>query len=333
MLDVLKAILRRFGERDIGEILRNIESYYSMHIPIKNDQRAKLPIEVKDTGLPTTDKIILLSHLFMTRRLQSIKEKCKRRVNENDYRYSKYRVISQLENHLNGRLTIKDKEKVMDNLRDTDVMYCFIDFVNVFMPNNCGTTEIVVKIKKILILSSNPITTPRRRFDEEVREIQEGIQRSKNGGQFEFHSRLAVRLRDLRRPLLDVEPQIVHFAGHGKESGLLLDDELGMAVRISPKALSGLFELCSEQVECVILGAHYSEPQTNAISKHINYVIGMRREIKDKASIEFAVGFYDALGAGKSVEEAFKFGCNAIQLFNLPEHLIPVLKKRRRNNK
>jgi hypothetical protein len=57
------------------------------------------------------------------------------------------------------------------------------------------------------------------------------------------------------------------------------------------------------------------------------FVIGMRREINDRASIEFAVGFYDALGAGKSVEEAFQFGRNAIRLFNLPKHILPVLKK------
>ena len=51
----------------------------------------------------------------------------------------------------------------------------------------------------------------------------------------------------------------------------------------------------------------------------------MSQNVKYKTSIEFAVGFYDALGAGKSVEEAFKFGCNAIQLYNIPGHLNPLL--------
>jgi hypothetical protein len=36
----------------------------------------------------------------------------------------------------------------------------------------------------------------------------------------------------------------------------------------------------------------------------------------------------DALGAGKSVEEAFNFGCNAIQLFDIPGHLVPRLLKK-----
>ncbi len=185
--------------------------------------------------------------------------------------------------------------------------------------------------KKILILSANPKITPRMRFDEEVREIQEGLRRSKHREQFDIHSRLAVRVRDLRQALLDIEPHIVHFTGHGKEDGLLVEDEIGSVVRISTEALAGLFELFSGQVECVILSACFSAPQAVAISKHIDYVIGMRKEIKDKAAVGFAVGFYDGLGAGKSVEEAFKFGCNAIQQMfpDLPEHLIPVLKRKK----
>jgi hypothetical protein len=183
--------------------------------------------------------------------------------------------------------------------------------------------------KKILILAANPKTTPRLRLDEEVREIEEGLRRAKYRSQFEICSRWAVRLRDIRRALLDVEPNIVHFTGHGKEDGLLLEDELGLAVRISEEALSGLFQLFSKQVECVIMSACFSARQASAINKHIRYVIGMRREIKDKAAIEFAVGFYDALAAGRSINDAFEFGRNAV-LTEFPdqsEHLIPVLKK------
>jgi hypothetical protein len=130
---------------------------------------------------------------------------------------------------------------------------------------------------------------------------------------------------------LDHEPQIVHFSGHGDEDGLVLEGELELALPISSEALSRLFELCSKHIECVILNACYSAPQAAAINNHINYVIGMPGKINDKAAIKFSVGFYDALGAGKSVEEAYKFGCNAIeQMFpDLPEHFIPILKKRK----
>ena len=95
---------------------------------------------------------------------------------------------------------------------------------------------------EILILSANPVDTERLRFDEEIREIEEGLRRARHRDRFSINSRLAVRLRDLRRALLDYQPRIVHFIGHGDKKGLMVEDELGNAVPISAEALSGLFE-------------------------------------------------------------------------------------------
>lgn len=178
-----------------------------------------------------------------------------------------------------------------------------------------------------MILSANPKNTSRLRIDEEVREINEGIKLSPKRDQFIIQQVWAVRLRDLRRALLEHEPNIVHFCGHGEENGIMVEDENGKALLIEPNALARLFELFKHQIECVLLNACYSQFQAEAINKHISYVIGMSATIQDKAAIEFAVGFYDALVAGKPIEDAFQFGCNAIQLYNIPQHLSPLLKK------
>jgi TIR domain len=66
----------------------------------------------------------------------------------------------------------------------------------------------------------------------------------------------------------------------------------------------------------------------DSIGQHIPYVIGMNKEIGDKAAIAFAVGFYDALGAGRDMEFVFKLGCNAIRMEGIAEHLTPVLPKK-----
>ena len=76
-------------------------------------------------------------------------------------------------------------------------------------------------VKTILILSANPKDTARLRIDEEVREISEGLRRSKYRDRFIIHQKWAVRLKDLRRAMLDYEPQIVHFCGHGERNGLI----------------------------------------------------------------------------------------------------------------
>jgi len=70
-------------------------------------------------------------------------------------------------------------------------------------------------IRRILILAANPTDTGRLRLDAEVREIQEGLKRSAGRDCFEITSRWAVRTDDLRRALLEHEPHIVHFSGHG----------------------------------------------------------------------------------------------------------------------
>jgi tetratricopeptide (TPR) repeat protein len=186
----------------------------------------------------------------------------------------------------------------------------------------------MVSMKKILILSANPKNTNRLRLDQEVREIKEGLRRSKKRGEFSIEIEEAVRLRDLRRAMLSYEPQIVHFSGHGNVKGIALEDDLGNAVLVPPKALAGLFKLFKDQVVCVLLNACYSEAQAVAVNEYIPYVIGMNYAIPDQTALEFSIGFYDALGAGKSIEEAFRFGCNAIELYDFPEHLNPVLKKK-----
>jgi hypothetical protein len=183
--------------------------------------------------------------------------------------------------------------------------------------------------KKILILSANPKGSTPLRLAEEVREIEAGLQRAQNREQFELHQKWAVRPRDIRRAMVDVNPHIVQFSGHGAgEEGLVFEDEeTGRAKLIDGDALAGLFGMFPE-VECVVLNACYSEIQATAIAQHIPYVIGMNQGIGDKAAIEFAVGFYDALGAGRDVKFAYQLGCNAIRMAGISEYLKPVLKEK-----
>ncbi len=139
---------------------------------------------------------------------------------------------------------------------------------------------------------------------------------------------MSVRPSDISQALLDLAPQVVHFSGHGTVDGALcFEDKLGKIHPIKPDALAALFEQFNMQVECVILNACYSESQTNAIAQHIDYVIGMNQAIGDNAAIAFSIGFYQAIGAGRSIEEAYKLGYVQIGLQNSGNHLTPVFIK------
>jgi hypothetical protein len=146
--------------------------------------------------------------------------------------------------------------------------------------------------KTILILAANPTDAARLRLDQEVREIDNGLQRAQRRDEFVLKQAWAVRRTDFRRAMLDLRPDIVHFCGHGSgEEGIAFEDENGQAKFVSTDALTGFFELFADKVECVVLNACYSEAQAEAIAEHIPYVIGMKSAIGDAAALEFAVAF------------------------------------------
>ncbi|MBW4593461.1 MAG: CHAT domain-containing protein [Brasilonema angustatum HA4187-MV1] len=187
---------------------------------------------------------------------------------------------------------------------------------------------------KILILTANPSNTGSDplRLDGEVRRIEEALQRSHYRVRFQITAKLAVRTTDLRRALLDHKAQIVHFSGHGTgEQGLVLENDAGRVQLVSTEALAGLFGIFETgDIECVLLNACYSEIQATAIHQFVDCVIGMNQPIADKSAVQFAEGFYDALGAGSPYEEAYKIGCSAIALEGSSEYSTPVLKNRKR---
>lgn len=181
----------------------------------------------------------------------------------------------------------------------------------------------------IAFLSADPTDASRLRSGQEIRDIREQLQLAKLPHRFRLEERFSVRPRDFVQALLDEEPRIVHFSGHGAaDGGLCLENDAGELHPVSAAALRELFRKFTGQVECVLLNACYSEVQGRAIAEHIDYVIGMSQAIGDRAAIAFATGFYQALGAGRDYEDAFDLGKVQLDLLNIPEALTPVLLRR-----
>ena len=178
----------------------------------------------------------------------------------------------------------------------------------------------------ILFLAADPTDASRLRLGEEIREIRDKLQLSKSRDNFVLSQRFSVQPADISQALLDIDPEIVHFSGHGTTDGAIcVEDQAGKIHPIQAEDLAALFEQFSAQIKCVVLNACYSEAQAKAIARYINYVIGMSQPIGDKAAIAYSIGFYQALGAGRTIDEAHKMGCVQIRLQGIPEHSTPVL--------
>ena len=204
---------------------------------------------------------------------------------------------------------------------------------------------------RILVVAANPLGSSPLKLDHEVKTIQEALRRSRNRDNFVVEYRLAATPSELRRALLDLEPHVLHFSGHGSgEQGLLFvsDESAGAIYRsdsgevrsrstssneikfVPAQPLANLLQLCEDHLECVVLNACYSDVQGDAISANIPFTIGMRDVVEDNVAIKFSQGFYDAIGAGKGYESAFKWGKVAIEfdLANNEATRILVLRKK-----
>lgn len=173
---------------------------------------------------------------------------------------------------------------------------------------------------RVLFLAANPSDTDPLRLSEEIRTIQERIRGGKYRDQFDMIQQAwAVRFSDLQQHLLEYRPHIIHFSGHGSSTGeLIFEDSAGSSQRVSAKALELLFGALKDEpggsVRLVVLNACYSAVQAQAIAKEVGCVVGMTRAVGDRAAIEFAGAFYNALTFGKNVQVAFNLACAPMAL-------------------
>ena len=163
---------------------------------------------------------------------------------------------------------------------------------------------------KVLILAANPPDTEALRIDHEVREIQKSIRSGRDRDNIEVSIHLAVGPADIIQALLDDEPKLVHFAGHGGglDGSIAAENDYGLAHIIPVDGLVHLFRTFGRSVHCVLVNACDTELLARDLSAVVPYAIGMRQSVRDKSSIRFSAGFYQALAAGKSIEEAFQLG-------------------------
>src|SRR5262249_6097179 len=137
---------------------------------------------------------------------------------------------------------------------------------------------------KVLFLAANPHGTQPLQLDEEIRQITAKVRAAEYRDSLELISRWAVRPDDLLQALLEVQPDIVQFSGHGssaaelillddqrdlkpvgQEEGLIMLDDQGKPRPVSKEALVHLFRILKDNVRVVVLNACYSQPQAEAL--------------------------------------------------------------------
>jgi hypothetical protein len=179
---------------------------------------------------------------------------------------------------------------------------------------------------RILFLASNPQSTQALQLDKEWRTIFERIRSGPYRENLHLTMRLAVRPADLTDALLESQPHIVHFSGHGDSNGnIILESDIGQLHAVQPDALANIIRVIGDHVQTVLINACYSKIQAEALAEVVDSVIGMSKPISDAAAVVFAAGFYQAISYGRPVRTAFELGKASLQLENNDEGATPVL--------
>ena len=180
---------------------------------------------------------------------------------------------------------------------------------------------------KVLFVAADPFRDlARLELEDEMRAIRRALAQGKAHDTLELEACFGTRTRDLQLALLEYQPQIVHFSGHGDGDGVIyLSDAAGRPAAVGKAALARLFDLLESEVRVVVLNACFSRPQAQAIADVVGCAIGTRGQISDAAAITFGAAFYGAIASGQSVQAAYDQGCAVVRLDKKARNEIPQL--------
>lgn len=178
----------------------------------------------------------------------------------------------------------------------------------------------------VLFLAANPIDTPALRLDEEARMISEKIRLSDYRDSVVFESRWAIRSSDILQAINETNPTVIHFSGHGMDTGefLLLNPD-GTHKLVTKEAIALAMSTASDTIRLVVFNACFSESQAESVVEYVDSAIGMSTSIGDKAACVFAAQLYSSIGFGLSLQSAFDQAVAELMLEGIPENNTPKL--------
>ena len=184
-------------------------------------------------------------------------------------------------------------------------------------------------IKKcdVLVLAANPTSTQPLQLKKETELIREKLQDTDFGKNYIVYAEENALIEDLSKYLLQYQPIILHFSGHGNSQGeIILNNRQGEPKVLSLETLSELLSIVGKDgkpIECVVFNACFSLKKADAVAHQVGCVIGMKKEIGDDSALIFAEEFYQGLAYQRSYYQAFQLGINGIERLRLPDSPIP----------
>ncbi|MEV1073931.1 effector-associated domain EAD1-containing protein [Micromonospora parva] len=175
---------------------------------------------------------------------------------------------------------------------------------------------------RVLCLSAGPVDHNRLRLGAEHRAILDATARSRRPVLAILQP--AARTTDLINRIIDAEPHIVHFAGHGSAAGeLLFEDDDGWSRPVPVDALARLLASIPK-LQSVVLTSCFSGSYAGRLTEVSDTVIGSPGPLPDACAHALVAPFYRALGEGWEVRRAFQVAAAALDVADCPPHQLRI---------
>lgn len=252
-----------------------------------------------------------------------------KRVRKEKELFSEENKVRKEEESIEKKKVTADKKRIIEAERQMNKIKYNIEMqgrIQSEMQKTLVDLQSIPENIKVLFMASNPIGTSQLQLGEEARAINEMIRKSEHRDSIKFESRWATRPLDILQSINELNPDIVHFSGHGCETGdLVLQNADGTIKLVKKEAIVQTIMTSSDKIRLVFFNACFSYEQAMAVVEHVEAAIGMNNSIGDEAACIFAAQFYSAIGFGLSLEKAFNQGKAALMLEGIAEESTPQL--------
>ncbi len=213
-------------------------------------------------------------------------------------------------NERKNRLGIIDTERYYT--QRNEVVYELIQLVDQMQEKPDGSVEMShseQSVKKILFAEANPLGQ-NLYSNIELRELEEIV--GSEVLKLELKISLATSLERLLKRISAYRPDVVHVSAFSNEEGIFFHDKSDQAVQINTPSLVSTLQLPNARVGCFLFNTFISEALARRLSDGEAFAIGYNGIINSHDAIDFANGFYNAIGYGKDYDSAFEVGCRTI---------------------
>jgi len=160
----------------------------------------------------------------------------------------------------------------------------------------------------ILFVGANNLHESQLSLEKEVNQMEASFTKKRGGGYWDhrvtFRSRFYAGIGELVQGLRDFDPVILHFACHGRKSVLQLFEE-SLSVDDFVVAIQAWCNDGDKKLRLIVANACHTSRLAQALSEHVDFVIGHDTPVQDEHAVKFAENLYGGLGNGDSLYLSF----------------------------